>query len=751
MVIAEKPPQHHILFAILLGVAGLAGNYCRYSFFFNVDYLFGSIFTMIAIQLLGWRLGTLSGFLAATSTFALWGHPYAILTFTCEAAVTGAIFCWRRKNLLLANFTFWLVLGIPLVLLFSSAILHMAPGEAATLALKQSLNGITNTLLARLALPLALQLRGKSLRLPMSYQETLLSLFAAFTLVPALIFLSIYNRHEMVKIDEELTMSLTNVVRQTTPLLQRWFDENIIILATLNQQRQDPSPLQQRLAAVKETDPDFLSIALLDERSRLIAALPERDEHGRLLVGVDFSDRPYLAQLQRQQKPMVTSFIDRKVGTLQPTMLLLVPNVVNGRFAGYVAAVIDLRQIYALLSSITQSWHVNFSLTDRADRVIVSNQPGPKTTSPPLAKGNGIAIRLPATEPTVNRWTKAVYSTSVRLPFPEGWNLTLEAPVAPHKARLMAGYRLGLLMVMGIAVPGLWLAAWLSRHFLNPLASLGAISANLPERISAREAVVWPDSLVPEINKLIGNYQAMEASLQLKFQELAASIADLELEREERRSLEERLTSLRETLEKEERIRISRELHDSIGQSLAAIKLSLQLFLAQGKLAPPDASQMQKAIADLSRTNAELRNIVYSFRPAFFDKMSFCETVYWCCERFRHENSAIEMHLDCVPVQLSDRAKYHLFRILQEVLTNVAKHAEATAVQLTINVTAGRLYLEGWDDGRGGVVWPAANDGLPPGSGLAIMQERAELLGGRFAVDSPVGKGTTILVEVPAQ
>ena len=113
-----------LLWGAFLGLLGFAGNWFKFELFFNVDFLFGSLFVMLAIIRFGPAAGLVAGVIAASSTYFLWNHPWAIIIMTAEAAFV----CWRLrnsgKNCLTEDIIFWIFLGAPLVWLFYYHLLH---------------------------------------------------------------------------------------------------------------------------------------------------------------------------------------------------------------------------------------------------------------------------------------------------------------------------------------------------------------------------------------------------------------------------------------------------------------------------------------------------------------------------------------------------------------------------------------------------------------------------------------------------
>jgi len=150
---AKLLPHRSLWGLLLLIVAGFLGNYFRWTLFFDIDFLFGSIAVWLVVCLYGVRWGTFAGFIAGLCTYIIWHHPYTALTFTLEALFVGWLFHRRQQqNIVLLDALFWLLIGMPLVWLFYAIILHFDSTQALIILCKQPVNGVFNALLASLLL-----------------------------------------------------------------------------------------------------------------------------------------------------------------------------------------------------------------------------------------------------------------------------------------------------------------------------------------------------------------------------------------------------------------------------------------------------------------------------------------------------------------------------------------------------------------------------------------------------------------------
>jgi len=213
---------------------------------------------------------------------------------------------------------------------------------------------------------------------------------------------------------------------------------------------------------------------------------------------------------------------------------------------------------------------------------------------------------------------------------------------------------------------------------------------------------------------------------------------------------EERVRSRREMLarvveaQERERRRIARELHDDAGQALASVTLGLQLVERKG--VSDDARRLLTDLrATVERAISDLRSLAVELRPSALDDYGLAPALERLCEGFsRRTGIAVERELDPLAARMSEPVETAVYRIVQESLTNVAKHAAATTVRVVASREGERTTITISDDGRG--FTPAAGAG--GGIGLDSMRERAELVAGTLVVSSRPGAGTRVSVEI---
>ncbi len=203
-----------------------------------------------------------------------------------------------------------------------------------------------------------------------------------------------------------------------------------------------------------------------------------------------------------------------------------------------------------------------------------------------------------------------------------------------------------------------------------------------------------------------------------------------------------------------ERRRIATDLHDVLGQSLTVIKLLLDesVMLLAANETRSAAESLQQVKLKVKDAFEELRSVSMNLRPAIIDDLGILATLSWFFREFETACQGIKVERffgieeEGIPIPL----KIIIFRIVQEATNNIAKHANASHVRVSLKRTGNTLHLSINDDGDG--FDPAgAGKSRPFGKGLGLlsMKERAELSGGTYAIESRVGEGTRIDVSWP--
>jgi signal transduction histidine kinase len=214
------------------------------------------------------------------------------------------------------------------------------------------------------------------------------------------------------------------------------------------------------------------------------------------------------------------------------------------------------------------------------------------------------------------------------------------------------------------------------------------------------------------------------------------------------RALSRRLVDLQES----ERRELSRELHDRVGQNLTALKINLDTL--QTALASRGDEEVRARVHDsaalLGSTMDTIVNVMAELRPPMLDDYGLAAALDWHARNFsRRTGIAVAVRGREAAVRPALQVEIALFRIAQEALNNVAKHARAHRVEIGLDHANCECVMSVQDDGIGFDGVEDASGKPKPGLGMVTMRERAQAVGGRFEVQALPGRGTQLTVRVP--
>lgn len=204
-------------------------------------------------------------------------------------------------------------------------------------------------------------------------------------------------------------------------------------------------------------------------------------------------------------------------------------------------------------------------------------------------------------------------------------------------------------------------------------------------------------------------------------------------------------------VQEEERRRIARELHDGIGQNLTALKHQLSLLTTEAR-DPALVAGLQAGVELCAQTLADTRELSRLLRPQVLDDLGLAAALRWLA-RAVGEKAGLTVAVDAEHLApLDDEVQTLLFRIAQEALTNIVRHAQAREAMIAVAVRDGQAVLTVWDDGRGfdvDAALAAASEGAS--AGLGGMRDRVALHGGHLRLESDPDGGTRVRASVPLE
>lgn len=302
---------------------------------------------------------------------------------------------------------------------------------------------------------------------------------------------------------------------------------------------------------------------------------------------------------------------------------------------------------------------------------------------------------------------------------------------------------------------------WVDRPFASPL-FLGAIILSgwlcgwrLGILMAVLSAFVIDYFFVPPLHNFNGDFDELariaiftaEASVVCWLIENRRSAV-----REMRQSEEQlrALTSHQQTLREDEQKRIALEIHDELGQALTGLKMDVNLLgrsLAAGGAASSGAivnAKLSEFERQIDGTIATIRRIATELRPSVLDDLGLIAAIEWQAKDFSRKVALCSVTAPDTDLNISDKESTAVFRIVQEALTNISRHANASEVEIVIEQIEGSTIVTVRDDGVG---IDLAN-GQPRSLGILGMRERARLIGGTLDIFN--GNGTTVMLTLPA-
>ncbi|MFN3849268.1 MAG: sensor histidine kinase [Spirosomataceae bacterium] len=195
--------------------------------------------------------------------------------------------------------------------------------------------------------------------------------------------------------------------------------------------------------------------------------------------------------------------------------------------------------------------------------------------------------------------------------------------------------------------------------------------------------------------------------------------------------------------EERERVRIARDLHDGVGQMIAAARMGLGRFSSKNKLSEPEINQTLDLLEDSIK---EIREVSHNMMPGSLMKFGLPTALKQFVNKINNAGILkVDLQIIGLKERLDERIETMLYRVIQEVMNNIIRHSEATNVNIELIQHEDELVLLVEDNGKGFDTSVVENQGI----GLKNITTRVKYLNGNVNFDSRIGKGTSVIVEVP--
>ncbi len=477
-----------------------------------------------------------------------------------------------------------------------------------------------------------------------------------------------------------------------------------------------------------QLEPFDAGVYVMDASGRIITAYPDAAE-----TATPINLDPYFRSVRTTRAPAFSDILDQP-GAADSLIVVLVPILTGtGDFAGALVGAFGLenRQLgEGILSGLRIGDEGQAYLVDRQGRVIFHPDPGLSgrdVRARPVVQRVLQGERGALVSEDAGRQSVFGYAT---VPV-SGWGLvtqesfeTLIDPIRPYVGTVLLVLGLGLLF-------GLFWLPLGARRITRPIDRLVQAAARLA---SGREGVHVDGGTIQEL------------------QVLADSFNDMAQQIERSRAGQRRYVAMVTRSQEDERRRIARELHDGTVQALVAIGRRLEL-IAQHSQDPGMLNELAAVRQQVSEAANEVRRFSRELRPLVLEDLGLVAALRYLSNQHTEQfGTPVNLTVHGTLRGLPADQELVLFRIYQETLTNISKHAQATRVDALLEVDAEGLTMEVVDDGLGFEAEMAPTDLAQRGHfGLMGIQERVQLLGGRLAIESTPGRGTQVSIWLPGR
>ncbi|HEX7680201.1 MAG TPA: ATP-binding protein [Thermoanaerobaculia bacterium] len=552
-----------------------------------------------------------------------------------------------------------------------------------------------------------------------------LSILAAALALPLLILLAWLYFSQVQREEQEARETALRMARTTAVRLRALHTDAFSLLRRIGA-RTAARPIDaqscESFFAVVDFDAEDENLYLFDGDGRLLCAGTSPNNQAVFLAGQHWIERELQSRRLQPRVPMM--------GTLDGHWASVLATPMNDA-RGSLRATLVLLQLPEAFDDSLQPDAV-MTIVDR-EGTIVSRSPNAGWSGRNVRDANIIQLTKDRREGIAE--AKGVDGVSKQYGFtvlPElGWHIYVGIPTStvmrPVQQQFLRGVAGGAIIVIAIIV----IATMLSRAIERPVAALSHAAESAAGGTFESVTAEGPR----EIAQLADAFNAM----------LARRLAS----EKERKALSERLLLVQE----EERTRIARELHDDLGQALTALKMDVGGLVA---MLPPSASVplqnrlISRIVGTLDDTVTAVQRISSELWPSVLDDLGLAEAIEAEASRFE-QRTGIECELSLPEhdgLHVHGPAVTAIYRIVQESLTNVARHANASRVEVRLRQRPEELLLEIRDDGRG---ITAEEVGDSHSLGLIGIRERADLAGGTVHFEGVAGRGTIVSVRIPAR
>ena len=512
----------------------------------------------------------------------------------------------------------------------------------------------------------------------------------------------------------------------------------LIISASTAIQRGDMTAVSDLFTNTLQVSPEYLSLYVLDASGQVQTRAPDPLPSA--------NDMRFGSEAMHSGG---TAYSGRLGGPERLTAAMAVPMRRGGAVAGALGVEFALDRLQRSVAESVMREHALVLVLDSAGRVLVAPEmryyaDSNAWSEVPLVQAalRGEQGAAEYRNPVDGAMWLGAYAPVRRA----GWIVLVSYPDQEVFSALRATTLTAAASLGGVTVLAIGLAIFLARRFTRPLQDVRAAALAIARGDYERRV---PSAGLPrdEIGQLAIAFNQMAAALQGHMLALMAAQQEIEQKASDLQQLLERSVMVQET----ERKRIAQEIHDGITPMLVGALYEMQAtkqMLSAGGEPRLAVQKLSGALTLISETVSEIRRVILDLHPTILDELGLVPALQRLAQSFEGHTLRCSLQVEGAPVKLSSTQELALYRIAQEALNNVRRHAGASQAVLTLSFMPKETTLTVRDDGRGmpgGGSQPGAEDHL----GLIGMRERAQSVGGRFELRPGPEGGTCVSVVLP--
>lgn len=504
---------------ILLILASFVSNFFPLPLFFGVDFLFGSVFVILAIHHIGRRAGIIVALISSAYTIILWGHPYAFIIFLSEAIIVGYLYK-KLNSLLVASSIFWVFFGAPLILVFYAALMDMDTLSWQLIITKQTLNGLLNVVIALLLIH-TFNIKGRNKSVSLTLEKSLRWFSMGTVLVPLLILMEVQSYNAYSQMTDKSVDFIEHVYKGKLKSIAQNIEKKILttknILVELALDENVVSFFEnknnQLLSDSITSSLDFFDHVILVNSDGLIVStyFPGDTSFDKKVIGTDLSLQPYTKGVLNKKKIYIN---DLYVGMHDKSFVSVTSTIARkGQNKGLLVGVFRKEYLSSILNTVTQDSNaIVLELVDSNSNVITSNDIQPQNSRDILLEWSDVPLD---NYPTVNhfiikdksaslmvRWRKSFFKKETIVSEFFSWKINTLVPLKRNIDELRKAYITLLLTMFGLLTMAMIIATYFARKIVKPFVEITKITKYDDIKISS-ENINWPQSDIQETTSLI--------------------------------------------------------------------------------------------------------------------------------------------------------------------------------------------------------------------------------------------------------